>query len=265
MAEGILRTAIDAYAERASKIVRLSGVTLKDKSDDFYEDFRRVTNAFYKSLDESLKEEMQVYTDLYNALVEVYKVAQSESNELIRSEANEYLRELKSVLEQESKPNLELAEQVAGWLVNLVETNLEGNDWDVSNSPHITTVGDHPQMAKNAQKGYSPASDFSGDWGDSAPVSDGKNYKGNLANIMRTDSWGNWSSEETYPGLTNPYAKGVDATWTMKGEKGVDKEDGLAFDGPDKDTWPNLDNPYCPKAETPQSYKMKSDNLVVDQ
>jgi hypothetical protein len=266
MAEAILRTVVEAYSERASKIIRLSGTTIKDKSDDFYEDFQRVTKDFYKSIDESMKTEMQVFTDLYNALVEVYRTAQGESNEVVRSEANGFLHELKSVLEQESKPTLELAEQVASWLVNLVETNLEGNAWDVSNSPHMTIVGDHPQMAKNASKGYTPSSDFSGDWGDSAPVSDGKSYKGNLANVMRNDSWGNWSSEETYPGLTNPYAKGVDATWTMKGEKGVDKEtDGLVFDAEGDKTWPGLTNPYCPKAETPQSYKAKTDNLVIDQ
>jgi hypothetical protein len=266
MAEAILRTAIEAYSDRATKIMRLSGATFKDKSDDFYEDFQRVAKVFYKSVDESMKVEMQVFTDLYNALVEVYRMAQGESNEAVRSEANDFLHEIKSILEEETKPSLVLAEQVASWLVNLVETNIEGHGWDVSNTPHMTVVGDHPQMAKNAQKGYTPSSDFSGDWGDPAPVSDGKSYKGNLANVMRNDSWGNWSSEDTYPGLKNPEAKGVDATWTMKGEKGVDKEtDGLVYDGESGKTWPGLENPYCPKAETPQSYKMKSDNLVVDQ
>jgi hypothetical protein len=53
----------------------------------------------------------------------------------------------------------------------------------------------------------------------------------------------------------------------MKGEKGVDKDNGGEGTWQDSNTWPNLTNPNVPKAETPKSYKMKNGpetDLVVD-
>lgn len=265
MAEGILRTAAEAYPERVEKIVKMSGVKF-EASEDKYVDFQNVVHKFYAFLDENLQLEMQVFVDLYNALVEVHKMANEDNNSAIVNDAHSYLKELKAVIEHDSEPTLDLAGEVAAWLSNLVETNLEGSDWNVSNSPYDTVNGSHPQMAKNAAKGYAPSSDFSGDWGDPAPVSDGKSYKGGLADEMRGNAWGNWANDDTWPGLQNPYVKGATAAWLMKGP------DSAATTGTDDwsryqsgDTWPGLQNPYCPKGVTPDSYKMKSDNLVVSQ
>lgn len=264
MAEGILRTAAEAYPDRIEKIMKMSGVKV-EATDDKYVDFQNVVHKFYTFLDENLQLEMQVFVDLYNALVEVHKLASDESNGAIVNDVHGYLKELKAVIEHESEPTLELAGEVAAWLANLVETNLEGGDWDVSNTPYMTVNGSHPQMAKDAAKPYAPSADFSGDWGDPAPVSDGKNYKGGLADEMRNDAWGNWANDDTWPGLMNPYVKGANANWLMKGP------DSAATTGTDdwsrfqsKDTWPALQNPYVPTGVTPYNYKAKTDNLVVD-
>ena len=266
MAEGILRTAANAYEEKVARIMKLSGVKVESTEDSFV-DFQNVVNKFYNFLDENTQLEMQVFVDLYNALVEVYKLGHDEGNEYLMGEASSYLRELKGVIDQVEEPSLELAGDVAAWLNNLVETNLEGMDWKISNAPYNTVNGDHPQMTKNAQKGYTPSSDFSGDWGDPAPVSDGKSYKGGLADEMRKDSWGNWANDDTWPAITNPYVPKA-GEWTMKGEKGADKSGDSDWSRYQSgDTWPNLKNPYCPKAETPDSYKMnhgKEQDLVVD-
>src|SRR5581483_11868257 len=122
---------------------------------------------------------------------------------------------------------------------SLVETNLTDSPWDVSNSVHTTISGDHPAMAEKAKKGYSPASDFSGDWGDVAPVSDGKSYRGGLADEMRNNAWGNWSSEDTWPGLSNPYVPKPFGDYKMKGEKNA-TEDGESdwSRWQSSDTWP---------------------------
>lgn len=267
MAEGILRTAADAYPDKVEKIVKMSGIKF-ETSEDKYIDFQKVVHQFYTFLDENLQLEMQVFVDLYNALVEVHKLANEEGNSAIVNDVHGYLKELKSVIEHESEPTLDLAGEVAAWLANLVETNLEGGDWDVNNTPYMTVNGSHPQMAKDAAKPYAPSADFSGDWGDPAPVSDGKSYKGKLADEMRNDAWGNWANDDTWPGLSNPYVKGANATWLMKGP------DSAATTGTDdwsryqsNDTWPALQNPYCPKEAGGvggSGYKMKSDNLVVD-
>jgi hypothetical protein len=266
MAEGILRNAVSAYEERVDKIIRLSGLKVESKEDK-YVAFQNVVSKFYHFLDSNVKLEMQVFVDLYNSLVEVYKLAHEEGHESIMGEASSYLRELKAVVDQTEEPTLDLAEDVAAWLANLVETNLESETWKVSNTPHMTVNGDNPQMNKNAGKGYTPSQDFSGDWGDPAPGSDGNSYKGGLADEMRKDAWANWANDDTWPGLRNPYVPKA-GEWTMKPDKGADK------DGTDdwsryqsNDTWPALKNPYLLSSETPETYKMnhgKEDDLVVD-
>lgn len=269
MAEGILRTAVEAYDERVAKIIKLSGIKTEN-TDDSYLEFQRVAEQFYKFLDENTKLEMQVFVDLYNTLVEVYKLAHEEGNEYLQGEASSFLRELKAVCDQTVEPTLELAGDVAAWLSNLVETNLESEDWKVSNTPYMTVSGDHPQMAINAKKPYQPNTDFSGDWGDVAPVSDGKSYKGGLADEMRKDAWGNWTNDDTWPALENPYVPAA-KVWTMPGEKGADKsgeDDWSRYQS--KDTWPALQNPYVPKeagGEGGTGYKMKNGpetDLIVD-
>lgn len=269
MAEAILRTAANLYSEKVEKIIKLSGVKF-EATDDAYLDFQNVAQKFFKFIDENVKLEMQVFVDLYNALVEVHKLARDERNEGVLSEVNNYLRELKSVLEQETEPTLELAGEVANWLAMLVETNLETGPWNVSNEPYITTAGEHPNMAKLAAKPYNPADDFSGNWGDPAPVSDGTaaSYKnGRGAEEMRNDAWGNWSNADTWPDLTNKYCKSG-GVWTMKGERGADvsgDNDWSRYNS--GDTWPALQNPNVEKEAGGvggSGYKAKSDNLVVD-
>lgn len=267
MAEGILRTASVAYESKINKILRIAGVEPCTECDS-YKQFQEVVSEFYTNLDKNMQLEMQVFADLYNTLVEVHKLAHGEGNEILRSEANTYLKELKAVLERDAEPTLELAGEVATWLSDLVETNLETGDWNVSNTPYVTLNGDNPQMAKNASKGYSPSQDFSGDWGDVAPVSDGKTYKGKFADEMRNDAWGNWADNDTYPGLQNPYVPKPFGDYKMKEPSAADSGNDDWSRWQSGDTWPALQNPYVPKeAGGPggTGYKMKSDNLVVDQ
>ncbi len=259
LAEGILRTAHKTYSEKVERVLKLANAT----NDASYEHFQNVVSSFYPNLDESTSIEMGVFTDLYNSLVEIHEIANKDQNVNLIEQVEAYLKELYPIVTGDAKPDVELAEEVAMWIGDLVETNLETSDWDVSNTPHISINGDHPRMAQNAKQGYQPSSDFSGDWGDPAPVSDGKNYKGGLADEMRSKSWGN-SGGETYPNIQNPYTPKA-GEFTMKNEKGVDKDDDNFGTWQSGDTWPNIQNPYIPKGVTPMTYKMKSDNLVVDQ
>ncbi len=210
---------------------------------------------------------MQVFVDLYEALRNVYKLADDSKNDLLKSETSTHLKELAAIIEQEVEPSLDVALAAAEWLNNIVETNLDSEEWSVSNNVHTTVSGDHPRMAQNAKQGYAPSSDFTGDWGDSAPVSDGKSYKNGLADEMRGNSWGNIGNKDTYPSLNNPYVPQPFGDYKIKGEKHIDGDSNhLAHNG-GSDTWPNLQNPYVPKGETPQSYKMnggKEQDLVVD-
>lgn len=261
IAEGILRTAHNAYSDRVSRIATLANTTIKvEENEDAYAKFQAVISDFYPKLDEALGAEMQMFTDLYNTLVDVRRCALEVNNESVRDVATDYLKELHGIVDGGKAPELALAEEVAAWLQDLVESNIAGasEEWSVTNSPYETEVGEHPQMAKNAKQGGNPGS-HTGDWGDEAPVSDGKSYKGN-SEEMRGRSWGNKGGKDTWPSLNNPYIPS-DGEFTMKGEPGVDKNHDSGFAQEHGDTWPELQNPYIPKAVMP---KMKSDNLVVE-
>ncbi|RDJ35597.1 MAG: hypothetical protein DWQ19_12330 [Crenarchaeota archaeon] len=264
MAEAILRTAHDSYVDRVSKILTLAGATVEEDVEDAYEAFQGVVDNFFPSLDESSALEMQAYIDLYDALRSAYNISESDT---LKSETSTHLHELAAIIEQEVEPSLEVAVAAAEWLSHLVETNLETSGWNVSNNVHITVSGDHPAMGQKAKQGYSPANDGSGDWGDVAPASDGKSYKGGEADAMRGSSWGNIGGGDVYPSLQNPYTPKPFGDYKMKGETHIDNESNPLGHSGGSDAWPALQNPYQPHAETPGSYKMnhgKEADLVVD-
>lgn len=259
MAEGILRMAHHAYNDRAEKIVKLS--RLQPEGSDAYEAFRSVADKFLPQIDEAENTQYRVFADLYRALHEFYEVVERESDEAMKQEVFAYMRDCESILNRQDEPDLELAENIALFLGSLVETNLDNSDWSVSNDTHMTINGDHPQMAQNAKKGYTPASDFSGDWGSEMPVSDGKNPRNKDEVEKMKNAWANIGGSDTAPELTNPYTPKPFGDYKMKGEKSVaDDDDGLNT-WQSKDTWPALQNPYVPDAVRPP---MKSDNLVQD-
>jgi hypothetical protein len=263
MAEAILRTAQEVYTDRVERIVKLAGGKICDECDQYLA-FQDIVNTFYPAVDENYQREMTVYADLYEALRQVHGAT---TENYIKVTTAGHLNDLSAVLQQQIQPDTKVVEEAANWLLHLIETNLAGGPWVISNKPHQTVVGDHPAMAQKAKQGYAPASDFSGDWGDPAPVSDGKNYRGGLADEMRNRGHGNWANAETYPELKNPYIPKPFGDYTIKGEKSVDKVSDATSQWSSGDTWPALQNPYVPKAETPDSYQMNhgaEEDLVVN-
>lgn len=274
MAEGVLRKAHGAYTEKVAQVLHLASAPKMQEGVDAYAFFQHVVEQFYPALDEKFGLERKVFTDLYESLGTVYKKAERQGDSALKTEAASYLNELADILNGQAKPELELAEEAAGFLSNIIETNLEMGKWVVSNTPHLTVNGDHPDMAKKAGHGYTPSKDFSGDWGDEAPAigQDSHDYKsGKHAKKMRNDSWGQaGDAGDIFPKLKNPYVPKPFGDYTMKGEKGVDKSNSDHALWSSSDTWPNLKNPYVPKeagGTGGKGYKMKNGketDLVVD-
>lgn len=275
MAEAILRTAHHAYTDRVKKIANVAGVSTDVTSEckdcqDAYVEFKNVADRLFKQLDESDNADLKVFSDLYKALHEIHKIANESGDEVTKVETADLMSDCEAILNREAKPNLEIAEQIANYLQDLLEANVDGasEDWDISNSVHNTVNGDHPRMNWAAKQTDAVPSNHLGDWGDEAPVSDGKSFKGGLADEMRNRSWGNIGGEGTYPSLKNPYVPEPFGDYTMKGEDGAEKagtDDWSRWQS--EDTWPNLKNPYVPKeagGTGGTGYKMKSDNLIVD-
>lgn len=272
MAEGVLRTAFDAYQERVNQILHLAGATQCEAGQDAYEHFQAVVEPFYASIDEKFELERKVYEDLYESLSGIYGLADRRGDEQTKHVTASYLNDLADILNEKAKPDVELVEEVAHWVVDFIETNLGGDSWSPSNKVHVTVSGDHPDMAKKASKGYTPSKDFSPDWGDELPMigQDSMNYKGGKhSKQARSSSWGNEAGKDTFPSLKNPYVPKPFGDYTMKGEKGVDKDTFGQHHSTwnSGDTWPKLQNPYVPKAETAKTYKMnkgKEKDLIVD-
>lgn len=266
MAEGILRVAHGAYTDKVEKIMKLAGVEITNTADK-YEQFEQVVSQYYKTLDENDFLEMQVFVDLYEAIREVHEIASQENNNALTAEASEYLNDLAAVIRQEFQPTLELAADAAGWLNYVVETNLNSQDWNAANAPYISVTGEHPILATKARQSYAPASDFSGNFNDPAPVSQGDYELGKGAadaQEMRGRSWGNEAGPDIYPDLKNPYVPQPFGTYTMNKEKGVDKASDATGQWSSTDTWPNLQNPYVPKSVMPKLNQGKESNIAVE-
>jgi hypothetical protein len=270
MAEALLVTSHGTYTDRVAQIMHIANAPKLQEGTDAYKHFVDVTEGFYASVDEKFGLERKVFEDLYETLSGIYRSADRRADESVKRTTAGYLNCLAGILNEEAKADLEVAEEVAGWLKLYIETGLEGGAWNVSNSTHVTVSGEHPDMAQKAKVDGIPAK-YPGNWGDEAPQigGDDMNYtSGKYAKEARSKSWGNEAagSKEVFPGLQNPYQPKPFGDYTMKGDSGVDKTAKGQHHGTwtSDDTFPNLQNPYMPKSETPQSYKMKSDDLVVD-
>ena len=275
MAEGILRKAHDAYTEKVAQILHIAGAP-KCEGEDRYAHFQSVVEAFYPALDEKFGLERQAFSDLYEALNVVYKGAERKGDSELMHETASYINELADVLNGKIKPEVQVIEEAAQWLNRFVEANVEGSSekWNVSNKPHLTVSGDHPDMAKKAKVPAVSGRHTDG-WGDEAPAigQDNHNYKsGKNAKTMRHSSWGQEGAGDVFPKLKNPYVPKPFGDYTMKGEKGVDKEATGQHHSTwqSSDTWPDLQNPYVPKeagGEGGKGHKMKDGpetDLVVD-
>lgn len=244
IAEAILRTAFEAYSDRASRIVNLAGVKLDENLEDNFVIFKDVCESFFSHLDKTEAADQKVFEDLYSALEGLVKIAEQSGDAEIAQEARQLMGECIEIVNGEKEPDIQLAEFVANYLKDIIESNLSTQDWSEPSSPVVSVTGEHPSLKDKARKSYSPASDFEGDDVDSpAPVSDGKNIKNN--DESRMDVFSSMSDEDsTWPSLKNPYIPDS-MEFSMKGEKGVDKDnDGLATNQ-SSDTYPNLKNPLA--------------------
>lgn len=245
IAEGLLRTAHNAYSDRISKITTLAGATVCEDCEDKYVEFRDLTNKFYKYLDESASADLKVFEDLVEALESLKVLAEKLGDKEIVSEASDLIDECILVVNQEEEPDVQLAEFVANYLKSIYETNLGSEDWH-DDMPTISTNGEHPHLLNKARKSYSPAADLEDRSvvDTPAPVSDGKTIINDLDDEMRDNGWGNVGGDHVYPSLNNPYIPDA-MEFTMKGEKGVDKDGEDLGTNQGKDTWPNLQNPFA--------------------
>jgi hypothetical protein len=231
MAEGILFTTFGLYQDKAAKVAKLAGIATENLS---YDTFKSTTDTFYGELDNSEDTQLQLFADLHKALSEIVKTSEKVNDVNTTKEATELLINLESVLNREENLDYELAEAVADYISDFIETNLGTEDWTDS-GVHTDLMLQHPDMGKKAKQSYSPAADGQGDW------------KNDNAEELETNGWSNVSGDETFPSLNNPYVP-KSASFELKaGDKNTDSDELGTTQG---NTWPGLSNPYVPKAVT---------------
>jgi hypothetical protein len=246
LSEAILRTAFEAYSDRASRIASLAGVKLDEVSEDNFAGFKDVCESFFKHIDEVESADYKVFEDLQLALENLVDMANKSDNKELAQEAHELMKECIEIVNGEKEPDIYLAEFIANYLKEICESNLSTQNWNEPEAPVVSVTGEHPSLSAKARQSYSPAGDLEGDDVDSpAPVSDGKSIKNDLDDEMRMDVFSSMSDEDsTWPSLKNPYVPNS-MEYTMKNEKGVDKDhDGLGTNQSDN-TYPNLRNPLA--------------------
>jgi hypothetical protein len=122
-----------------------------------------------------------------------------------------------------------------------------------ANEPVVAADGEHPDLAKKGKHSQSPAG-VQGETPSAHFTSDGKDYKGAAAQELEGDGWSNIGGEGIYPNMDNPYLPKAEVP-KIVGEKDVDGDsDQLAHWG-NGETWPNLQNPYVKQSVTPASVK----------
>ena len=248
MAEAILRTAHNAYTDRVRKISKLAGsqldVTAESKMlKDAYKEFTTVAQDLFNKIDENTATELQIFADLFTALNEVHRIALESGDEATRVDIADYMRECHAILNSAAPTDMELAEDIASYLADLLEASGEG-DAGIDNEPEVSVGGEHSMTKWNAKQSNVPSNQMGG-WKSAAPVSDGKDYGKGLDDEMGNHGFSNLANSDTWPDIKNPYIPKADMP-KMK-EKSAADEDGLGSDI-HKDTWPNLSNPLSPKA-----------------
>jgi hypothetical protein len=252
MAEAILRTAHNVYTDKVRKITYLAGVDKDVTSEcrnceDSYREFSQISQHLFSQLDESLNNEVRIFGDLYNALHEVYRIATEGGDEATRIEVADFMRECYAILNNAALPDMELAESIANFLADLLETSEDHSQSGWSHGVEVDALGDHSMTKWNAKQS-NVASNSTGNWRDAAPVSDGKDYHGN-SNEMGHNALGNYG-KDTWPNVQNPFTP--KSTFAKMKEKSVIDDEGLGHTS-SGDTWPNLRNNMAPKPVMPKS------------
>lgn len=233
LADGILRTAHKAFSDKVSKIYGVAG---KVANLDNYEEFETVAESVFTKIDDNLRTQYQVFSDLYRSLSEVYRTAEKLGDEATKAESSSMIHECELVLNRKSEPSLDLAEEVALYLQTISEAvDYNGSVWDVPTA-HVSLVGDNPAIHKYAGVDGSPAKNAG--LYKASPVSDGKSV-----HVDVEDFYTKMSGKDMYPDMANPYAP-KPGEFKMHGEKSIEDDDDLGTK--QGDTWPNLKNPYIP-------------------
>jgi hypothetical protein len=240
LADGVVRTAHKTYTDKVGKIFNIAG---KAADLDDFDAFANVAEAVFAKADETARSEKQVFKDLYRSLSEVYNISRRTGDEATCVEVASLIHECETVLKNESKPSLLVAEDLALYLEAATQSlDFDGAPWTVM-APVISLNGDNPFIHKYGPMNGAPG-DHTGPY-KLSPSSDGHSVKVDLGDM---EYYTGMKGNDLNPQVRNPYVPQA-GDFVIKGATPIasDKDELGTFG--DKDTWPALSNPYIPGQE----------------
>lgn len=240
ISEAILRTAFDQCEARVQKIKEFINIQ-ESFDEDPYMDFQKKVSNFYQGIDEQFFAENRALNDIYNTLSKIEKLAEEAQDQDTQRDVSLLLDTIETIVESKASADAIIAEATQ-WLFTFLETNLETEKWDVSETPLDSADA---TMDKWARHSYAPASDFTAK---RRPLQiTGSNEFGNEA---EKDGMSNIENSDTYKGLTNPYLpKSLKPVVDSDNRASDDKDE---YGDGDSDTLPKLTNPYLLKNLMPK-------------
>lgn len=234
LADGILRTAHKAFSENVCKIYEAAG---KTPVVDDYNEFVNLSEKVLPMIDASEGKFMQVFSDLYRGLTEVYRTAERAGDSATLAETASLLSDVEDVLNKKQPASMRIALESAIYLQAISESvTMDSQEWHVA-KPHVSLVGDNPAIHRYATMDGIPGKN-NGPYAHS-PVSDGKTVHAAVEDYYTT-----MKGHDLYPDMNNPYAP-KPGEYTIKGEKSIEHDkEYTKFSG--ADVFPNLKNPYIP-------------------
>jgi len=234
LADGILRTAHKAFSENVCKIYEAAG---KNAVVDDYNEFVTLSEKVLPMIDAQEGKFMQVFSDLYRGLTEVYRTAERAGDTATLAETASLLSDVEEVLNRKQPASMRIALESAIYLQAISESaTMDSQEWHVA-KPHVSLTGDNPAVHKLATMDGIPGKN-TGAYS-SSPFSDGKSVQ-----VGVEDHYTSMKGNDLYPNMTNPYAP-KPGEFTIKGEKSIENDkEYTKFSG--ADVFPSLKNPYIP-------------------
>jgi hypothetical protein len=253
MAEAILRTAHNAFTDKVRKIGQLAGAQsdVSSECSDCEDSYKEFSSAAQHLFDQ-LDESA---TNELNIFSDLYK-ALHEVHRIAAETGDEATRiEVADFMRECSSilnGNSETDMELAEAIADYLADLLEAAEEHEEGWGHgveVSATGEHPMTKWNAKQN-AVASNNTGGWKDAAPASDGKNYDKGHADEMGYSALSNLANDDTWPNMNNPYVpKAVNAK--MKEKNVVDDSEGLGDDR-FSNTWPGLNNPMSLKPVMPK-------------
>jgi hypothetical protein len=273
---GVVKTALDSVGATNfddDTCAFISEGLLRTAHDAFADRISKIVRLAGGRLNEDAEDK---YAGFRAVADEFYKRL-DESAELEMQAYVDVYESLRGVYElAKEEGNLDVANETAGHLDDLLpmisgkadldaDTLGDAAEWiyDVAeatqpedwktDAPHVTHDGEHPVLAGKAKKYQSPA-EMQGSTPEYHHASAGKGAEAEVASELGSDGFSNVGGQGIYPELDNPYVPKADHP-TIKGERDVDADSGQLAHWGNDETWPNLSNPYSKASVTPKSVK----------